>query len=38
MEPQGIDIQIDAGHGRVETRVCKGVTDLRFVDEAEHWQ
>lgn len=38
MEPQDIDNQIDAGHGRVETRVCKVVTDLRFVDEAEHWQ
>ena len=26
------------GHGRVETRTCKIVKDLKFVDEAIHWK
>jgi len=38
MEPQIIDKQIDAGHGRVETRICKVITDLRFVDESKKWK
>ena len=38
MEPQGVDKQVDAGHGRVETRTCKVITDLRFIDEARQWK
>lgn len=29
--------QIDAGHGRVESRTCKVIDDLRFLDEKENW-
>ncbi len=31
------DKQIDAGHGRVETRICDVIDDLRFMDDMEQW-
>ena len=31
------NIQIDSGHGRVETRTCDIITDLRFLDDKEKW-
>lgn len=37
MDVQGIDKQVDTGHGRVETRICKVITDLSFIDEHIHW-
>lgn len=30
--------QVDAGHGRVETRVCDVVDDLTFMDNKENWR
>jgi len=36
--PQEVDKQVDAAHGRVESRICELISDLRFVDEAEHWR
>lgn len=34
---QQIDQHVDAAHGRVERRMCELITDLKFVDEAQHW-
>ncbi len=31
------DTQYDVGHGRVETRVCEVIDDLRFLDTSEEW-
>ncbi len=31
------DTQYDVGHGRVETRVCEVIDDLRFLDISEEW-
>lgn len=31
------DKQYDVGHGRVETRVCEVIDDLRFLDVSEEW-
>lgn len=28
---------IDAGHGRIETRLCKVIDDLTFMDDVEQW-
>ena len=38
MPIQGVDKQVDSGHGRVEIRICEVLTDLRFVDEAIKWK
>jgi predicted transposase YbfD/YdcC len=35
--PISIDTSVDAGHGRVETRTCEVIDDLRFFDEKERW-
>jgi predicted transposase YbfD/YdcC len=35
---QSTDKQVDAAHGRIETRLCDVITDLRFIDEAKHWK
>lgn len=37
-EPIDINVNNSFGHGRVETRTCKIVKDLKFVDEAIHWK
>lgn len=29
---------ITKGHGRIEERTCRVITDLSMLDEAEHWQ
>jgi predicted transposase YbfD/YdcC len=34
---QSIDIDIDSGHGRVETRKCEIVSDLAFFDVEKEW-
>jgi predicted transposase YbfD/YdcC len=31
------DTQYDVGHGRVETRVCEVIDDLRFMDGTSEW-
>ena len=31
------DIDIDSGHGRIETRICQVITDLKFLDGKEKW-
>lgn len=31
------DETIDSGHGRVETRKCEMIDDLRFLDDSEQW-
>ncbi len=31
------DIQVDAGHGRVETRSCQVIDNLEFLDGREQW-
>jgi len=31
-------IEIDSGHGRVETRTCHVITDLTFLDGKEEWE
>ncbi|WMJ73362.1 ISAs1 family transposase [Cytophagaceae bacterium ABcell3] len=39
-EKQGVaDVhkQIDTGHGRLESRTCKLINDLRFIDAAHQW-
>lgn len=35
---QDIDNQLDASHGRVVSRTCELITDLRFIDESQHWK
>jgi len=32
------DTHHDTGHGRVESRICDVIDDLRFMDEKEHWK
>jgi len=36
--PDEVDEQVDAGHGRVETRKCSLITDFKWFEEAEEWQ
>ncbi len=31
------DTIIDSGHGRIETRTCDIITDLKFLDDKEKW-
>jgi predicted transposase YbfD/YdcC len=31
------DTEIDFGHGRIETRTCEVITDLKFMDGKEDW-
>lgn len=35
--PQSVDTSVDAGHGRVETRICEVINKLDFFDERERW-
>lgn len=36
-KPTSIDTSVDAGHGRVETRICEVIDNLKFFDEKERW-
>lgn len=36
-QPSSSDISVDAGHGRVETRKCSVISDLRFFDVKDKW-
>jgi predicted transposase YbfD/YdcC len=36
--PEGTHIDVDMGHGRIETRKCDVISDLRFLDEKEEWK
>lgn len=38
MPIDGLDKEVDQGHGRVETRICEVITDLRFIDESTKWE
>lgn len=29
---------IDIGHGRIETRVCSGITNLEYIEDASNWK
>lgn len=35
--PEFSDTNVDKGHGRIETRKCEVITNLKFLDEKEHW-
>ncbi len=35
--PNDSNAHVDCGHGRIETRVCETITDLRFLDGKEEW-
>jgi len=35
---QEVDKQLDASHGRAVSRTCEVITDLKFIDEAQHWK
>ena len=36
-KPSSTHRDLDCGHGRIETRVCDVIEDLRFLDEKEQW-
>ena len=36
--PQDSNTNIDIGHGRIETRKCDVISDLRFLDGKEDWK
>ena len=38
LKPDDIYEQIDYGHGRIETRLCKVITDLSLVPSANKWK
>ncbi len=33
-----IDQDVSCGHGRVETRICKVINNLKFLDQAPEWE
>lgn len=35
--PDKKDETVDAGHGRIETRICEALDDLTFMDDKELW-
>lgn len=36
-KPSSVNQDIDSGHGRVETRKCEVIKDLKFLDEKINW-
>ena len=36
-KPSSVNLDIDSGHGRVETRKCEVIKDLKFLDEKINW-
>jgi predicted transposase YbfD/YdcC len=36
-KPQSVDIEVDSGHGRVETRKCDVLSNLTFFDVEKDW-
>lgn len=36
-QPEETDLQVDAGHGRVESRSCQAISNLQFLDDKEQW-
>jgi predicted transposase YbfD/YdcC len=36
--PASVDVDLDSGHGRVETRKCTVIDDLRFFDVDNKWK
>lgn len=35
---ENMNKQIDCGHGRIETRICSVIDDLKFLDDQQDWQ
>lgn len=35
--PDSVNINNDIGHGRIEKRTCRVLSDLRFIDNASYW-
>lgn len=36
--PAGKDLTEEKGHGRIETRICEVITDLKFIDNSGSWK
>jgi len=36
-QPASVDVDLDSGHGRIETRRCTVIDDLRFLDIEDRW-
>ena len=37
-KPASVDIDLDSGHGRIETRKCTVIDDLKFLDIEDKWK
>lgn len=37
LQPLSVDEQTEKDHGRIETRKCTVITDLRFIDDTSKW-
>lgn len=37
-KPDDSNTQVDSGHGRIETRTCDVITDLKFLDDKDRWK
>ena len=38
LEKQSVSEEIDAGHGRVEQRICTVISDLSMIEQKEQWK
>lgn len=38
LKPDLVGEEVDCGHGRVETRRCEAITDLRWVENRDDWK
>jgi predicted transposase YbfD/YdcC len=38
LETQSVEVEIDAGHGRVENRKCTVVSDLSMIEKKDDWE
>ena len=38
LEKQSVSQEIDAGHGRVEKRICTVISDLSMIEQKEQWK
>jgi predicted transposase YbfD/YdcC len=36
-QPASVNVDLDSGHGRIETRRCTVIDDLRFLDIEDRW-
>jgi predicted transposase YbfD/YdcC len=37
-QPISVDVDLDSGHGRIETRKCTVIDDLKFLDIEDKWK